>query len=63
MTPPIDQDSPPGAWRAALDPNGVCAVCRQHECAHSDLEFAGLVALAGEDFSSPDQPEDHGEWK
>lgn len=36
--------SPPGAWRAVLDPAGSAwAVCRQNVCAHSDLEFQGLV--------------------
>jgi hypothetical protein len=40
----VDTDSPPGSWRAALRPEGPpCAVCRQAECAHSDLEYAGLV--------------------
>lgn len=37
-------DSPPGAWRAALDRSATCAVCRQSTCRHSDLEYAGLAA-------------------
>lgn len=39
----IDLDSPPGAWRAALQQAGVCALCRQHVCGHSDLEYQGIV--------------------
>jgi hypothetical protein len=63
MTPPIDNESPAGAWRAALDPAAICAVCRQHECAHSDLEFGGLVPPLFPACESPDLPEDNGEWK
>lgn len=42
-------DSPPGAWRAALAPAATCAACRQHVCAHNDLEYQGLVRLKGHD--------------
>ena len=38
----LDQ-SPPGAWRAALDRSATCAACRQSVCGHSDLEYAGLM--------------------
>ena len=37
----LDQ-SPAGAWRAALDRSATCAACRQSVCGHSDLEYAGL---------------------
>jgi len=37
-------DSPAGAWRAALDRTATCAICRQSTCGHSDLEYAGLAA-------------------
>ena len=45
MPDPIDRESPEGAWRAALNPDAVCAVpnCRQTHCDHTDLEFQGLV--------------------
>lgn len=37
-------DSPPGAWRDALAPEGAsCAACGQNVCDHSDLEYAGVV--------------------
>lgn len=39
----IDDFSPAGSWRAALDPGGFCRVCCQAVCGHSDLEYAGLV--------------------
>ena len=39
----IDEASPAGAWRAALAPDASCAVCKQAECAHSDLEYQGIV--------------------
>jgi hypothetical protein len=38
-------DSPPGSWRAALEPNGSCAACRQRECSHPDVVYQGLVPL------------------
>jgi len=64
MTPPIDHDSPAGApiW-SPLDPDAVCAACRQHRCAHSDLEFAGLVSAAEPACEGPDFPDHEGEWK
>lgn len=37
----IDDTSPAGSWRAAMSPNATCALCHQHECAHSDAEYAG----------------------
>jgi hypothetical protein len=37
----IDRASPPGSWRAELEPLGVCALCRQAVCAHSDAEYQG----------------------
>lgn len=44
----IDDQSAPGSWRAALDQAAVCAVCRQHVCGHSDLEYQGLVPVRDE---------------
>ncbi len=39
----IDDQSEPGRWRAALDQAGVCAVCQQHVCDHSDFEYRGVA--------------------
>lgn len=51
----LDIDSDPGSWRAALNPAASCAVCRQSQCEHSDLEFGGLVpALHGDRQPSAD---------
>ena len=32
-----------------LAPAATCAACRQHVCAHTDLEYQGLVRLKGHD--------------
>lgn len=38
-----DTTSPAGSWRAAIDPDSTCAVCKQRVCEHSDVEFQGIV--------------------
>jgi len=43
MTARIDH-SPPGSWRSALQPDASCAVCGQSTCAHSDVEYQGLLS-------------------
>ena len=40
-------DSPAGAWRAALAPDRSCAACRQRVCNHPDVVYQGLVPPAG----------------
>ena len=40
---PIIDESPPGAWRAALAPDAFCAVCGQLTCSHPDALYAGIV--------------------
>lgn len=43
----IDDTSPPGSWRDALDPEGACcAACGQNVCGHSDLEYQGVFPVA-----------------
>jgi len=37
--------SPPGSWRAAMQPDATCAACRQTECAHPDAIYQGAVPL------------------
>lgn len=40
----IIDDSPAGAWHAALDREGACcAACRQRECGHSDMVYQGVM--------------------
>ncbi|WP_370179952.1 hypothetical protein [Alteriqipengyuania sp.] len=38
----IDIEIPPGSYRAAQQPDGVCSACRQTECAHSDPVYLGI---------------------
>lgn len=33
-----------GSWRAALNPDGYCALCRQAICGHTDAEYIGAGA-------------------
>jgi len=42
----IDRDSPPGSYRAALAPNAAsCRACGQHECAHPDAIYQGVIPV------------------
>ena len=54
MTPPerskpttLDE-SPPGSWRAAMQPGATCAACHQTECAHPDAIYQGAAPPPGE---------------
>lgn len=49
----VYDDSPAGAWRAALEPARTCAVCLQRVCRHSDLEYQGIVPPHAVDDSAP----------
>jgi hypothetical protein len=40
-------DATPASARAAPAPLASCAVCRQPVCAHSDLEYQGLLPADG----------------
>jgi hypothetical protein len=44
----LGDDSPPGSWRAAMQPDSTCAACRQTECAHPDAIYQGTVPPPGE---------------
>jgi hypothetical protein len=39
----VGDGSDAGSWRAALDPAASCAACSQSICAHTDVEYLGIV--------------------
>ena len=41
----IDVDSPPGSWRAAIEPGRGCKGCGQTVCNHPDAVYQGVVPL------------------
>lgn len=41
----IDTESPPGAYRAANDPDASCAGCKQTTCQHPDMIYDGTIPL------------------
>jgi hypothetical protein len=44
----IDRESPPGAWRAALNPEvPSCKACGQSECEHADPVYQGISPAPG----------------